>query len=88
MISILLSFFALFDLVNLAPAHAYIGDALFLPPHADYQTLTSEHFKVVYPKAYATEAEQAAGFLEEAQLCAPYCTTADWNAPSQSQPHY
>jgi Tol biopolymer transport system component len=47
-------------------ALAYLGDLLFLPPHANYQRLSTEHFEVVYPQSLSREAELATGFLEQA----------------------
>ncbi|MBI3542383.1 MAG: hypothetical protein HY075_03800, partial [Deltaproteobacteria bacterium] len=56
----------LFSLFFCDVAHAFLGDALFLPPHAGYQQSETEHFVIVYPSVYATEAREAARFLEDA----------------------
>ncbi len=47
-------------------ARAFVGDSIFLPPHAGYLTTETSHFVLIYPEAYTREARESAGFLEEA----------------------
>ncbi|MBI3558309.1 MAG: PD40 domain-containing protein [Deltaproteobacteria bacterium] len=48
-------------------ARAFVGDSIFLPPHAGYRTTETANFVIIYPEAYTREARESAGFLEEAQ---------------------
>lgn len=52
---------------------AALGESFFLPPHANYQKLKSDHFDVIFPGAYETEATQTLGYLEQAHATlSPY----------------
>ncbi|MBI2605320.1 MAG: hypothetical protein HYW49_04490 [Deltaproteobacteria bacterium] len=55
-----------FAFANACPALCYVGDQLNLPPQNGYQTLDSEHFRVVYPREFETEARHAVAILERA----------------------